>query len=58
MYDIGDKVRIFVNGKVRIPDGLTPETLNEVKNVAYQSFGSQLVDFASYAQNAGLGFDL
>lgn len=41
-YDIGDKVPIRVAGRGRIPDGLTPSTLSEVKNVASLSYTRQL----------------
>jgi hypothetical protein len=44
-HDIGDKVSININGRVRIPDGLTDSTVSEVKNVANQSFTQQLRDY-------------
>ncbi|MCK4797179.1 MAG: hypothetical protein KAT05_07340, partial [Spirochaetes bacterium] len=56
--NIGPKVRINVNGRVRIPDGLTRTTLSEVKNVQSQSFTRQLRDFYNYANSSNLKFDL
>jgi len=58
VYDIGDKVPVDINGRVRIPDGLTDETLSEVKNVAKQSFTQQLRDYLDFAQQTGRSFDL
>ena len=52
------KTPISINGRTRIPDGLTPTTLSEVKNVASQSYTQQLRDFAAYAQQSGRTFDL
>ncbi len=57
-YDIGPKVSIDVNGRVRIPDGLTDTTLSEVKNVSYQSFTRQLQDYFDFCQQTDRGFDL
>ena len=57
-YDIGSKVRIDINGRVRIPDGLTDSTLSEVKNVAYQSFTRQLRDYLDYSLDNELDFNL
>ncbi|MBB6243674.1 putative toxin [Rhodanobacter sp. MP1X3] len=59
-YDIGDKAKISINGRTRIPDGLNPfaRTLSEVKNVNSLSFTSQLRDFSDYAQSQGFRFDL
>lgn len=57
-YEIGPKIKIDVGGRKRIPDGLTPSTLSEVKNVASLSYSSQLRDFAQYAQQTGRSFDL
>jgi hypothetical protein len=57
-YDIGTKQTISVNGRDRIPDGLTDTTLSEVKNVKSLSFSSQLRDFADYAKAHGLKYDL
>ena len=56
--DIGPKTPIDVNGRMRIPDGLTPDVLSEVKNVAYQSYTLQLRDFANFAQQNQLQFNL
>jgi len=58
-YYIGDKARIVIGaGRYRLPDGLTTKVLSEVKNVAYQSWTRQLEDYASYASQRGLTFDL
>lgn len=56
--DIGPKVKIAINGRARIPDGLTSSTLSEVKNVGYLSFTQQLRDFADFSQSTGRSFDL
>jgi hypothetical protein len=56
--DIGPKVIIDVAGRTRIPDGLTPTVLSEVKNVQSLSYTQQLRDFAAYAQQTGRQFDL
>jgi hypothetical protein len=42
----------------RIPDGLTATTLTEVKNVGNLGLTSQLRDFAAYARERGLQFEL
>lgn len=42
----------------RIPDGLGNGVLSEVKNVSSLSYTSQLRDFAAYAQQEGLAFNL
>ena len=52
------KQPIQVNGRIRIPDGLTDSTLIEVKNVKYISNTCQLRDFATYAKNTGRTMDL
>jgi len=58
-YDIGQPTAIDVaGGGIRIPDGLTRTTLSEVKNVQLLSYTQQLQDFAGYAQENGLNFDL
>jgi hypothetical protein len=49
---------ININGRVRIPDGLTDSTVSEVKNVANQSFTQQLRDYSDFAQQTGRSFDL
>lgn len=56
--DIGEKVLIRVGGRDRIPDGLTRTVLSEVKNVSSLSYTQQLRDFATYASQNGLRFDL
>ncbi|MBK8010187.1 MAG: hypothetical protein IPK13_02495 [Deltaproteobacteria bacterium] len=57
-YNIGDNAKILVNGRNRIPDGLTNTVLSEVKNVKSLSFSRQLRDFADFAQQRGRRFDL
>ncbi|GAA3819456.1 hypothetical protein CSO01_05480 [Cellulomonas soli] len=42
----------------RIPDELTSTALGEVKNVANLSYTNQLRDFAAYAEQEGMGFNL
>ena len=56
--DIGPKVRIEINGRGRVPDGLTDSVLSEVKNVQRLSFTRQLRDFADFAHQTGRRFDL
>lgn len=58
MYDIGAKSKISVNGRTRIPDGLTDDVLSEVKNTKKQSYTQQLRDFSDYADSNGLRMDL
>ena len=57
-HSIGQKVLIRINGRHRIPDGLTGTTVSEVKNVSSLTYTRQLRDFADYAQAQGLQFDL
>lgn len=57
-YGIGNKERIFVNGRNRIPDGLTKDTLSEVKNTARLSFTKQLRDYQTFANDTGRQFHL
>ena len=57
-FDIGPKEFIRINGRGRIPDGLTRTALSEVKNVESLSFTRQLRDFADYAKQTGRRFDL
>ncbi len=56
--DIGEKALIRVGGRGRILDGLTSTVLSEVKNVSSLSYTQQLRDFATYASQRGLRFDL
>jgi RHS repeat-associated protein len=56
--NIGPKVEISINGRIRIPDGLTTAVLSEVKNVKYLGMTRQLRDFAAFARQAGLQFEL
>jgi hypothetical protein len=57
-FNIGDKTKILINGRTRIPDGLTNRVLSEVKNVKSLSFTRQLRDFADFAGKNNLRFDL
>jgi hypothetical protein len=57
-YDIGRKIKVDVAGTKRIPDGLTPSTLSEVKNVGSLSYTRQVRDFEQYARQTGRTFDL
>jgi hypothetical protein len=56
--DIGSKVQIRINGRTRIPDGLTDNAISEVKNVRSLSYTQQLRDYADFAQETGRRFDL
>ena len=47
--DPKQKEPIQINGRTRIPDGMTDNVLTEVKNVKYISNTQQLRDFADYA---------
>jgi hypothetical protein len=58
VYDIGEKVAIKIGGRTRYPDGLLSGVLSEVKNVRSLSYTSQLRDYAAYASQNGLRFDL
>lgn len=57
-YDIGPKIKVDVAGTKRIPDGLTPSTLSEVKNVGALSYTRQLRDYVQFAQQTGRRVDL
>ena len=56
--DIGPKKPIFVNGRTRIPDGMTKKVLTEVKNVNKLSYTQQLRDYATFAKQTGREFHL
>ncbi|HJL11558.1 MAG TPA: putative toxin [Polyangiaceae bacterium LLY-WYZ-15_(1-7)] len=58
VVDIGPKEKIFVNDRYRIPDGMDPSWLNEVKNVKRLSNTRQLRDFLDFAQQTGRKFRL
>jgi RHS repeat-associated protein len=45
-------------GTYRIPDGLSPGVISEVKNVAQQGLTRQLRDYMTHAQANGMRFDL
>lgn len=58
-YEIGEKAKLTINGRARIPDGLIPEkSLSEVKNVEKLSYTRQLRDYSDYAKSQNLRFDL
>ncbi|WP_390896941.1 putative toxin [Rubinisphaera margarita] len=50
--------KIKVNGRNRIPDGLTDDVISEVKNVRRLSYSRQLRDFADYAKQTSRRFEL
>ncbi len=52
----GPKTPIDINGRIRIPDRLSPGLLEEVKNVKHLSFTRQLRDFADFAKINKLDF--
>jgi hypothetical protein len=56
--DVGDKVAILVNGRVRVPDGITNTVVTEIKNVGRQSYTLQLKDSVQYARDTGRAFEL
>ena len=59
MVDIGDKVAVNVNGRMRIPDGFIPgRPLSEVKNVATQGLTEQLRDYIQIAASREVPFNL
>ncbi len=58
IVDIGRKKAIKTAGRTRITNGLTRKALSEAKNVAYQGWTRQLDDYAAYAHDKGLRFDL
>lgn len=57
-YDIGEKTAVRIDGQLRIPDGLTKTTISEVKNVSSLSYTQQLRDYAAFARQNNLRFDL
>lgn len=59
-YEIGEKVAVRINGRLRIPDGINDvqRTLGEIKNVDKLSYTRQLRDYSTYAQKEGYRFDL
>ena len=52
------KTKIFINGRIRIPDKLTAGVLTEVKNVKYISNTQQLKDYADFARQTGRQLEL
>jgi hypothetical protein len=48
---IGIKKKININGRDRIPDGLTDTTISEVKNVQSQGLTQQIKDDIAYANS-------
>ncbi|WP_235566433.1 putative toxin [Lysobacter sp. Root667] len=59
-YAIGGRELIYVNGRLRIPDGinLAMKTVSEVKNVSYQAYTRQIRDYVDYARANGMQFNL
>jgi RHS repeat-associated protein len=57
-FAVGPKTQITVGDRARIPDGLLPSTLSEVKNTAYVPYTRQLRDYAEYAHSTNRRFDL
>lgn len=58
VYNIGPRKMIRINGRRRIPDGVTKTVLTEVKNVKKLSFTGQLRDYLDISRKFGLDFDL
>ncbi len=56
--DIGTKAKVTVNGRTRIPDGMTKDVLSEVKNVNRQSATQQIRDYVAFSEANGLRVDL
>ncbi len=56
--DIGSKETLTINGRTRIPDGVTKDVLSEVKNVSRQSATRQIRDYVAYAEENGLRVDV
>ena len=56
--DIGPKIRITINGRDRIVDGLNDIALSEIKNVKKLSYTRQLRDFTDYSLQKGFQFNL
>lgn len=55
---IGPKEMVQMFGRNRFPDGILPEVLSEVKNVAKLAYTRQISDYARYAAETGRRFDL
>jgi hypothetical protein len=49
---------VYLGTQMRCPDGLQQGVISEVKNVAYQGWTQQLVDYSVYALVNGMRFDL
>ena len=58
LFEIGEKAKITINGRNRIPDGITTDVLSEVKNVKSLSYTQQLRDYSDFSKQNGLQFDL
>ncbi len=58
VHAIGDKAKVAINGRNRIPDGVTTRAVSEVKNVKSLSYTRQLQDSADLAHLTGRRFDL
>ncbi|MBW7877596.1 MAG: hypothetical protein H3C47_16590, partial [Candidatus Cloacimonetes bacterium] len=59
-YDIGPPTKITINGRDRIPDGISLEkkVVSEVKNVRKLSLTRQLRDYLDHAEAKGMEFHL
>jgi RHS repeat-associated protein len=58
LENIGPKVTFRVAGRTRIADGLLPEAISEVKNVAKQSLTRQIRDYITYSGQRAISFNL
>lgn len=47
-YDIGPKTRFEINDRYRIADGVTRDSITEIKNVRYQGLTRQIRDYLDY----------
>ena len=47
-YDIGPKTRFEINDRYRIADGMTDNSISEVKNVRYQGLTKQIRDYLDF----------
>jgi RHS repeat-associated protein/uncharacterized repeat protein (TIGR02543 family) len=59
VYNIGKKQALEINGRTRIPDGyIRDASISEVKNRGYVYFSRQLRDYANFAAQQGIEFNL
>jgi YD repeat-containing protein len=54
----GSKVGVLINGRMRFPDEVTRTLVKEVKNVKYQGWTRQLMDYADLARQKQVPFEL